>query len=101
MSFTLLSGRHHFKHRGAVVIQDRNDALSGLDVLEGEGRRASVFRGEVPRDFTAQKALASYAEELLERVVGVGSAKVSVQEALSALADMYCQDQAEMGENVR
>ena len=91
MSHTLLSGRQHFAHRCAFVIQDRDDAVQACREVGSPERRPNCFMGQVARTFTPQKALAQYGEELVERAARGGLERPRYQETLYALADLYCQ----------
>lgn len=90
MSHTLLSGRLHFRHRCAVVIQDRDDAVHVLQQLTNRDRHPNLFRNEVGREFVPQKALQRYADELLRRIADRRCKPEEELEAFAALADMYC-----------
>ncbi|MET0335359.1 MAG: SDR family NAD(P)-dependent oxidoreductase [Rhizobacter sp.] len=89
MSHTLLSGRQHFGHRVAVVVQDADDARHMLGLLRADERQAKVFKGKVTREFEAQSAMQRYGQELVAK--GLNRAGPSVLEDLSALAGLYCQ----------
>ncbi|HDR9511781.1 TPA: SDR family NAD(P)-dependent oxidoreductase, partial [Burkholderia cepacia] len=94
MSYTLLTGRQHFAHRCAVVIQDRGDAVYVLQQALGSETRVNLFAGHVGRQFEAQKALLGYGQTLIEQVATSPIDHTVVQEAMYALADMYCQGYA-------
>ncbi|WP_158542960.1 SDR family NAD(P)-dependent oxidoreductase [Phytoactinopolyspora halophila] len=89
VSYTLLTGRHHHRHRCAIVVRDVDEAL---DVWSQSGRAArpdQMFTGTVPREFQPQEMLQDYAVGLLSRARerhGDGA-----QQVLLALADLYCQ----------
>ncbi|WP_418116292.1 SDR family NAD(P)-dependent oxidoreductase [Variovorax sp. NFACC27] len=91
LSCTLLTGRHHFAHRCALVVQDRDDALHAMSRIGGREKLPGLFQGQVGRNFAAQKALARYGFELLARTAQPGLSHVDRQENLQALADLYCQ----------
>jgi acyl transferase domain-containing protein len=91
ISHTLLCGRHHFAHRCAIVVADREAALYGLDQAIRQERMPTLFQGTVSRHFTEQKALQLYGNELLTRCDGLLNDPASYQEALCALADLDCQ----------
>ncbi|ASK92171.1 SDR family NAD(P)-dependent oxidoreductase [Xanthomonas campestris pv. trichodesmae] len=90
MSHTLACGRHHFEHRCAVVVDDREHALDRLDRLAGGERLADVFRGEAPREFVGQPAQQRHAQALFERLETALPA-ADEREILHALADLHCQ----------
>ena len=51
----------------------------------------NLFQGKVPRDFTGQKAIEQYAQDLLLKIRTVSKNKAEYRKSLSALADFYCQ----------
>ena len=69
ISFTLLEGRWHFRHRCAIVIQDRDDAIQVWRQVGQDARRQPAQRlpWRVPRGFTARRAMHELALDLLER----------------------------------
>ena len=94
MSYTLLTGRQHYSHRCAVVIQGCDDAVYVLQQAQRAPPPTNLFHGHVGREFEAQSALLRHGESLLERMVSPQSDTKAVQEAFHALADMYCQGYA-------
>ncbi|GAA0835806.1 hypothetical protein GCM10008915_22900 [Bifidobacterium pullorum subsp. gallinarum] len=91
ISYTLLKGRRHFSHRCAVVIQDLGDAKYVLKLSSSSEKVPNLFTGRVPRDFTGQKAMQLYIQELLTKSLTQRHRKSEFQETLFALADLYCQ----------
>ena len=91
MSYTLLEGRQHFNHRCAVVIQDREDAVYVLNQVGRREKLPNLFHGKVSRDFTSQKVIEQYIQELLNTIRTLRENRVRYQEVLFALADLYCQ----------
>ncbi len=91
ISYTLLKGRRHFSHRCAVVIQDLGDAKYVLKLSAGSEKAPNLFKGRVSRDFTGQKAMQLYIQELLTKIRTQHHNKSAFQETLFALADFYCQ----------
>jgi len=90
ISCTLLEGRHHFQHRCAIVVQDVEDALYVLQQV-GKEKRPNIFKGKVPREFTARKAIQQYVKDLSEQSrSGFFSEPKKYQEILYVLADFYC-----------
>ncbi len=90
MSLTLLTGRQHFSHRCAIVAQDSDDAMYLWRQTTKRETLPNLFRGEVGRDFSQQKALAQYGEQLLLDCCQASELSQQ-QESLYALADLYCQ----------
>jgi polyketide synthase PksN len=91
ISYTLLEGRQHFNHRCAIVVQEREDAIHVLKQVESAEKIPGLFQGKVPRDFTGQKAIEQYAQDLLKQCRTLKENKSKYQEILFALADLYCQ----------
>jgi acyl transferase domain-containing protein/acyl carrier protein/SAM-dependent methyltransferase len=91
ISYTLLEGRQHFNHRCAIVVQEREDVIHVLKQVESMEKIPGLFQGKVPRDFTGQKAIEQYAQELLKQSRTLKENKPKYQEILFALADLYCQ----------
>lgn len=97
LSYTLLEGRWHFRHRCAVVVEDRENAIRiWRQVLDTPGdTQPNTFTGEVERGFTPHRPIRELALNLLDRcqVKGKQNAldRESYREDLCALADLYCQ----------
>ena len=91
LSYTLLQGRQHFKHRCAIVIQDREDAIHVLKQIASKEKIPNLFQEKVPLDFTGQKAIAEYAQDLLKQSQTLKGNRSKYQEMLLALAALYCQ----------
>ena len=91
ISYTLLEGRQHFNYRFAVVIRDREDAIYVLKQANSREKLPNLFYGKVAHDFTGQKAIEQYAQDLLKQSWALRENKVKYQEMLFALADLYCQ----------
>jgi polyketide synthase PksN len=88
VAYTLMAGRQHFRHRLAVVVQEREDAVAVLRQAAAGATLANCFRGSTPREFAGQPALRRYAEELIAG--GATAAPQEWLESLQALADLYC-----------
>jgi len=97
LSYTLLEGRWHFRHRCAVVVEDHENAIRiWRQVLDTPGdTQPNTFTGEVRRGFTPHRPIQELALNLLDRcqVKGKQNAldRESYREDLCALADLYCQ----------
>ena len=91
ISYTLLEGRQHFNHRCAVVFQDREDAIYTLKQAAEKGKSPNLFQAKAPRDFTGQKAIYRYIQELLQKTRSLLDKRNEYQEILCVLADFYCQ----------
>jgi amino acid adenylation domain-containing protein/FkbM family methyltransferase len=89
-SYTMLCGRHHFDHRCVIVAADREHALHLCRQARKKEKQPNIFFGRIQREFTPQKAILEYADELLRRA-SVDAAETSkYQELLYALGDLYC-----------
>ncbi|WP_187696013.1 type I polyketide synthase, partial [Priestia megaterium] len=91
MSYTLLEGRQHFAYRCAIVIQDYENAVLTLRKIKEQGKAPNLFTGKVPFNFTGQKAMQQYAQDLVSKSSSVKKDWGQYQETLYALADLYCQ----------
>ncbi len=91
ISYTLLEGRRHFKHRCAIVIRDHDDAVSIWKQAGGNEKLPNLFQGTVPRNFTAQPVLQQYAQDLLRQSQTMKEREAEYKDVLCALADLYCQ----------
>ncbi|WP_067499144.1 SDR family NAD(P)-dependent oxidoreductase, partial [Actinoplanes sp. TFC3] len=91
ISTTLLTGRHHFAHRCALVVTGIEQAERLLERVLRDERDPAIIRGTVTRDFRAQPLLAGYGNELLTRAGDPARAAGEQREILRALADLYCQ----------
>ncbi|WP_411859678.1 CurL C-terminal domain-containing protein, partial [Bacillus velezensis] len=90
ISYTLMEGRHHFDHRCAVVVKDREDAVRILRQAEGNEKPPNLFKGRVPKDFTAQKAIHKSVRGLVEQSHKDRENPSEYRENLYALAEFYC-----------
>ncbi len=91
VSRTLLTGRHHFEYRCAIVVNEIEDALYLLRQIDGEDKPPNVFRGKTPRGFKGQKAIKKYIQDLLDEGKSLHSKPDQYMDNLYALADFYCQ----------
>ncbi|MHC6075260.1 SDR family NAD(P)-dependent oxidoreductase [Ralstonia solanacearum] len=89
ISYTLLEGRHHFRHRLALVAADLEEARYGLQQYLAGEQRPNLFAGEVDRAFSAQKTITRYLDQLLDDSRSAGDGEI--RELLSGLADCYRQ----------
>ncbi|MER0246027.1 beta-ketoacyl synthase N-terminal-like domain-containing protein, partial [Streptomyces sp. HSW2009] len=91
VSHTLMAGRHHFAHRCALVVHDREDAVRLLrQAAQGEKPR-KVYLGAVPREFSPNAAVHTVVQEMTDEAAGNPQDHARYQELLLALADFYCQ----------
>jgi polyketide synthase PksN len=91
ISYTLLEGRRHFTYRCAMVIQDREDAIHVLRQMGGKEKLPNLFEGKVPRDFTGQKVMEEFLQDLLKPNWSLQTNQARCREILTVLADLYCQ----------
>jgi acyl transferase domain-containing protein/acyl carrier protein len=91
LSHTLLRHRRHFAHRCAIVVEDRQQALSLLEAAQAGSRSHAVARGSVPGDFVERASLQSYAATVAATLVSQVSDRAAYRESLATLGDLYCQ----------
>ncbi|MFD2408223.1 SDR family NAD(P)-dependent oxidoreductase [Azorhizophilus paspali] len=89
ISYTLLEGRHQFRHRLALVAADLEEALYSLQQYLAGERRPNLFAGKVDREFSAQKTTGRYINQLLDDSCNAGEGEI--RELLFGLADFYRQ----------
>ncbi|MEX1830136.1 SDR family NAD(P)-dependent oxidoreductase, partial [Luteibacter sp. CQ10] len=81
-----------FSHRCVVVAQDADDAIRLLECAAAGKRAPRVFRGVVPHEFVGQKAVSTLGRQLLGTLAAaVPPPREDAEEALHALADLFCQ----------
>ncbi|WP_219845519.1 SDR family NAD(P)-dependent oxidoreductase [Paenibacillus sp. MYb67] len=90
ISYTLLEGRQHFRHRCAVVVQSREDALYMLK-QRGQSKSGVLFEGVVPRRFTGQKLLQEHGDEWIIKSTERSLSAEKQRDILHVLADLYAQ----------
>ncbi|MGP3972341.1 SDR family NAD(P)-dependent oxidoreductase, partial [Streptomyces sp. 6N223] len=91
VSHTLMSGRHHFDHRCALIVHDHQDAVRLLrNAAQGE-TPLKVHRGTVAREFTPNAAMADLVQDLVAQARASSQDPVRYQDQLTALADLYRQ----------
>lgn len=93
VSYTLLTARHHFKYRIALVVQDVDDAINSLAIAFNDEKRPNIFRGDVGRDFKPQKEISKFGASQIDLVAKqvLSNDSSPVQEGLFSLAELYCQ----------
>jgi acyl transferase domain-containing protein len=91
MSYTLLCGRQHFEHRCALVARDGEQAVDSCVRIGSVEKAPNLFRGRVGREFRGAKGIEQYGEQLLSQGEALRKDRQAYQEALYALADLYCQ----------
>ncbi|SFS42389.1 SDR family NAD(P)-dependent oxidoreductase [Marininema halotolerans] len=90
VAHTLMTRRHHFNHRCALVIRDQENAIHLLRHAEEKEKVPNLFYGKVPRDFSGIKVLQHTIREMLVQLQSATDHD-RVLEMLQALADLYCQ----------
>lgn len=91
LTYTLQTGRFHFRYRCALIVHDLQDARQQLqNMLEGK-HPPRVFRAAVPAAFSPQPSLQHYTEELLREYARKGNEPAGYDEQLHGLATLYCQ----------
>lgn len=91
ISYTLLEGRQNFNYRYAMVVKDRENAVYVLKQAQGKEKLPNCFQGKVSRDFTVQKMMQLYVEDMLKQSQSCLEDTSKYKEILYALADLYCQ----------
>ncbi|MCP5007723.1 MAG: hypothetical protein GY941_27875 [Planctomycetes bacterium] len=91
LSFTLLSGRHHWNHRCVLVVNDLEMVTPTLKQALSNEKLPYFFQNKVDRDFSEQKVMKRYIVELLEKSRSLINDPVQYRETLYGLADFYCQ----------
>ncbi|MGD8400282.1 MAG: SDR family NAD(P)-dependent oxidoreductase, partial [Bacillota bacterium] len=91
LSYTLLEGRQHFNFRCAVVFQGRDDVVYALTQVDKKEKLFNLFEGEVPRNFTGQKAMQEYLVDLIKQCRRMQNDREKYREKLYAVADLYRQ----------
>ncbi|MCP4270801.1 MAG: SDR family NAD(P)-dependent oxidoreductase, partial [Gammaproteobacteria bacterium] len=91
LSYTLLTGRHHWSHRCVLVVKDLEMAMSALKRELSNDKLPYLFKNKVNRDFSEQKVVMQYIVELLEKSRSLINDPVQYREILYGLADFYCQ----------
>ncbi|MCP5003048.1 MAG: hypothetical protein GY941_03725, partial [Planctomycetes bacterium] len=91
LSFTLLTGRHHWDHRCVLVVKDLEMVTSTLKQALSKEKLPYLFQNKVDRGFSEQKAMKRYIVELLDKSSSLINDPVEYQETLYGLADFYCQ----------
>ncbi|WP_440119140.1 SDR family NAD(P)-dependent oxidoreductase [Paenibacillus sp. QZ-Y1] len=96
ISYTLLEGRQHFRHRCAVVVQSREDAVHVWKAFGSKENNGKIFRGTVSREFIEQRIVREHGHELLHQLQHEthAAANGAYRDILHVLADLYCQGYA-------
>ncbi|MFZ7774523.1 SDR family NAD(P)-dependent oxidoreductase [Bacillus velezensis] len=89
ISYTLMEGRHHFDHRCAVVVKDREDAVRILRQAEENEKLPDLFKGRVSRDFTGRAVLRKAMEDIIKQSYMEENPN-KYKENLCVLAEFYC-----------
>ena len=87
LSYTLMTGRHHFSYRCAIVTSDRSDAARILSSASKNEQTGDLVWGEVARGFKADGKMKEYIAdpEVLTNDPG------QLKEDLFEMAGLYCQ----------
>ncbi|MBL1065928.1 SDR family NAD(P)-dependent oxidoreductase [Streptomyces sp. 7-21] len=91
LSFTLMTGRHHFAHRCAVVAQDAADAARLLREAAAGAKIPNVVRATVSRDFRPNATIEKVIAGLVRSSHQTRSVGHAYQDLLAGLAEFYCQ----------
>ncbi|MDG3076098.1 hypothetical protein, partial [Bacillus halotolerans] len=66
------------------------DAVRVLRQAEGNEKLPNLFKGRVPRDFTAQSAIRKSVRDLIDQSYKDQENPTKYRESLYALAEFYC-----------
>ncbi|MER0244121.1 beta-ketoacyl synthase N-terminal-like domain-containing protein, partial [Streptomyces sp. HSW2009] len=91
VSRTLMTGRHHFALRCAVVAQDREDAVRLLREAAAGVKIPNLVRGTVSRDFAPNATIGKLIDGLVRTSRTVWEDGVRYSDHLTALAEFYSQ----------
>lgn len=94
VSRTLMTGRYHFLHRCALVVQDRNDAVELLRRAAAGAKQPRLYRATVGRDFVPNSTIHRAVLELARSGSTLRRDRSAYQDNLAALAEFYCQGYA-------
>jgi len=90
VSYTLLAGRKHFKHRSAIIVKDIDDAIKTLEMVKNDDYTAKVFKGEVPGNFSADSEKINSVKYLMNECLNNNGNEEDYTELLYQLAKRYC-----------
>ncbi|WP_251069195.1 SDR family NAD(P)-dependent oxidoreductase [Xanthomonas citri] len=94
ISFTLLMGRRHLRHRIACVAASREELVGSLSRWLEKGRSAQVVVGSIrPSELREQASIRRHGNECI-RASRDGQLRESVVEHLSTVADLFLQGYA-------
>lgn len=91
IAYTLLAGRHHFKHRVACIVRTKTEAIDLLRRVADKQKSSGLLEGTVSRDFKERPSIKKYITVLAEQYRTMPVAGASHEEDIAALADFYCQ----------
>ncbi|MQA07912.1 MAG: SDR family NAD(P)-dependent oxidoreductase [Pseudonocardiaceae bacterium] len=94
VSRTLMTGRHHFLHRCALVVQDRDDAVELLRRAAAGVQQPRLYRATVSRDFAPNSTIYRTVFDLARSGHTLRDDRGAYQDNLAALAEFYCQGYA-------
>ncbi|MBO1583289.1 PfaD family polyunsaturated fatty acid/polyketide biosynthesis protein [Bacillus sp. XF8] len=90
ISYTLLHGRQHFRHRYVVVVSDQTDALYLLKQFKGGELLSNSYKGIVSEGFMNQKVMELFGRDLIQQSHKATTLE-QYHEILQGLANLYCQ----------
>ncbi|WP_281285985.1 PfaD family polyunsaturated fatty acid/polyketide biosynthesis protein [Melghirimyces algeriensis] len=90
ISYTLLQGRQHFRHRYMVVAKSQADALYLLKQFDSGEPLPNSDRGVVSEEFISQKVMELFGRDLIQQS-HMAATSEQYQEILQGLANLYCQ----------
>ncbi|WP_347836767.1 phosphopantetheine-binding protein, partial [Gracilibacillus sp. JCM 18860] len=90
VSYTLLHGRQHFRHRYVVVVKDKTDALYLMKRFNVGESLPNSYRNIVSEEFIGQKVMELFGRDLIQRLEKVETSD-QYQEIMQGLSNLYCQ----------
>ncbi len=91
ISYTMLSGRHHFGHRYAIVVSNAKEAVDTLKEYGKEGYLPNAFEGQVPRGFDGKRTIKKFISVLSSESADQYDDPTAYDESMSDLAEFYVQ----------
>src|SRR5699024_8179041 len=90
LSYTLLNGRQHFRHRYVVVVKDKTDTLHLLKQFKVGETLPNSYKGVVTEEFVSQKVMELFGRDLIQQLNETVTSE-KYQEILQGLGNLYCQ----------
>lgn len=89
IEFTLLEGRVHFKHRYAIIVASRQEAVKKL--RERTLHITDTFQNRIKKIFKPQEVVKNKVKEKMDALASAKDNILDYHDHLSALAEFYCE----------